>query len=123
MCTAPVVVLQPDSRAALRLRVVLQPSFSAVYHASSVDEASSMIARYRAGFAVLDTESASLRDVDRLTREFPATVFICTHRLADEQMWAEALNAGAADLCSAQDTSGILRALRLCSADMGAVAA
>jgi len=30
---------------------------------------------------------------------------VCTHRVADEEMWAAALNAGASDMCPAFDTN------------------
>ena len=35
---------------------------------------------------------------------------VCTHRLADEEMWTAALNAGAADIYPSYDTRGILSA-------------
>jgi hypothetical protein len=33
---------------------------------------------------------------------------VCTHRVADEEMWAAALNAGASDMCPAFDTKAIV---------------
>jgi len=79
-------------------------------------ELRSDIAKHHAGIVILDMETASISDVERLSREFPKTCIVCTHRLADDDMWAAALNAGAADVCPASDTSGILRAaLRDCS--------
>jgi hypothetical protein len=55
-------------------------------------------------------EKNSLADVEFLGREFPAVHIICTHRCADEEMWAAAMNAGAADLCFAHDVEAIVQA-------------
>jgi hypothetical protein len=55
-------------------------------------------------------EAASISDVEHLSREFPKARIICTHRLADDNMWTAALNAGAADICPPSDTRGIVRA-------------
>jgi len=68
------------------------------------------IEKHVAGIAILDMEAASISDVEHLAREFPKARIVCTHRLADEDMWAAALNAGAADVCPPSDTRGILRA-------------
>ncbi len=38
---------------------------------------------------------------------------VCTHRLADEHMWAEALAAGALDCCFDDDWQSIVRALNV----------
>jgi hypothetical protein len=54
-------------------------------------------------------ETASISDVEHLSREFPTACIVCTHRLADEDMWTAAVNAGAADVCPPSDTLGILR--------------
>ena len=53
----------------------------------------------------------SRADVERLTKEFPGTAVICTHRLADEEMWADLVQAGASDVCSSADAQGILTAI------------
>ena len=49
--------------------------------------------------AILDLELFSLEDVKQLCRQLPKTAFICTHRLADDEMWMKALTAGAEDCC------------------------
>jgi DNA-binding NarL/FixJ family response regulator len=66
------------------------------------------IRRHRAEVAILDVETSSLSEVQRLHREFPGLSIVCTHRVADEEMWAAALNAGASDMCPAFDTKGIV---------------
>src|SRR5215475_2809596 len=105
-----VVLLQSDTRVAQSIVTALGNSFSSVRQVKSLGELRSSIAKHRAGIAILDMEAASLSDVAHLSREFPKACIVCTHRLADEDMWAAALNAGAADVCPPSDTHGILRA-------------
>jgi hypothetical protein len=45
-----------------------------------------------------------------LCARFPATAFVCVHRLADDCMWAQALAVGAVDCCQSNDVRGILLA-------------
>jgi DNA-binding NarL/FixJ family response regulator len=118
-----VVLLQSDSRVAQSLVSALANTFSSVRQVQSLGELRSSIAKHRAGIAILDMEAASLSDVEHLSREFPKACIVCTHRLADEDMWAAALNAGAADVCPSSDTRGILRtALRTASMAQSAAA-
>src|SRR5271170_6707776 len=105
-----VVLLQSDSRVAQSLVSALSNAFSSIRQVESLGELRSTIAKHRAGVAILDMEAASISDVEHLSRDFPAACIVCTHRLADEDMWAAALNAGAADVCPPSDTRGILRA-------------
>jgi DNA-binding NarL/FixJ family response regulator len=105
-----VVLLQNDSRVAQSLVSALTNTFSSVRQVQSLGELRTSIARHRAGIAILDMEAASISDVEHLSREFPKACIVCTHRLADEDMWTAALNAGAADVCPPSDTPGILRA-------------
>jgi DNA-binding NtrC family response regulator len=117
-----VVLLQSDSGAAQSLVSALSNSFRSVHLVSSVGELRSTIAKRRAGVAILDMEKASLSDVQDLSQEFPGACLVCTHRCADEEMWAAALNAGAADVCPSDDTHGILRAA-LCNEQVSRSAA
>jgi len=104
-----VVLLQSDSRVAQSLVSALANTFSSVHQVQSLGELRTSIAKHRAGIAILDMEAASLSDVEHLSREFPKACIVCTHRLADEDMWTAALNAGAVDVCPPSDTQGILR--------------
>jgi DNA-binding NarL/FixJ family response regulator len=88
----------------------LRSSFHSVQPVKSVDELRTSIAKHQAAVAILDMEIASISDVEHLAREFPGVCFVCTHRLADEAMWAAALSAGAADICLSNDLTGILTA-------------
>jgi len=104
-----VVLLQSDSRIAQSLVSVLANAFASVHQVQSLGELRTSIAKHRAGIAILDMEAASLSDVEHLSREFPKACIVCTHRLADEDMWTAAVNAGAVDVCPPSDTQGIVR--------------
>lgn len=110
MQSSSLVLLQSDPRIVLSLVASLRSSFHSVQPVKSVDELRTNIAKHQAKVAILDMEIASTPDVERLTHEFPGVCFVCTHRLADEAMWAAALNAGAADICLSNDLTGIVSA-------------
>jgi DNA-binding NtrC family response regulator len=105
-----VVLLQSDSEIARSLVSVLSNTFGSVQVVGSLGELRTSIAKQRGGIAILDMDSASIPDVERLSHDFPGASIVCTHRCADEEMWAAALNAGACDMCPSSDTRGILRA-------------
>ena len=104
-----VVLLQSDSRIAQSLVSALANTFTSVRQVQSLEEMRASIAKHRAGIAILDMEAASIPDVENLSREFPTACIVCTHRLADEDMWTAAMNAGAVDIHPPSDTRGILR--------------
>jgi len=105
-----VVLLQGDSGVTQSLVSALSVRFDSVQLARSLEELRTSITRHRARVAILDLEKASLSDVKSLAVDFPGASIVCTHRCADEEMWTAALNAGASDVCSSSDTSGIVRA-------------
>jgi|SRR5579863_2915760 DNA-binding NtrC family response regulator len=107
-----VVLLQSDPRVAESLVSILTQSLGSVHEVNSVGELRRTIAKHRAKVAILDMEKASLSEVHHLAEEFPAASIVCTHRCADEEMWAAALNAGAVDVCTANDARAIIRAAR-----------
>src|SRR5258708_40326464 len=80
--------------------------------AANLQELLAAIPRHRADVAVVDLELAGLTDVQQLARQFPATAIVCTHRLADDDMWAKALSPGAAYFCSRADIRAISCAAR-----------
>ncbi|HZQ21504.1 MAG TPA: hypothetical protein VFA89_01780 [Terriglobales bacterium] len=98
-------------------------SFRSVHAVHSLDELRSRIARQRSEVVVLDLELLSVTELQALTRDFPGLTIVCTHRLADEDMWAPTLSAGAADICPADDTRGITAAALRNVASRRAVAA
>lgn len=103
-----IVVYQSDPRIAQALAGVLGQHFSSVHLADSLSGVQNAIARFRADVAILDLEAAQVSEVERLHREYPSVSIVCTHRVADEEMWATVLNAGASDMCPTCDTEGIV---------------
>ncbi len=118
-----VVLFQSDARLAQALAAILCNHFHAVHFARSIEELQSAISKHRAAIAIFDVEGSGLSEVERLHRDFPALSIVCTHRLADEDMWTAALNAGASDICPASDTDAIvLSALRIAALTRSAAA-
>jgi len=105
-----VVLLERDSQVAQSLMFALSQAFTSVREVQGFHELRASIAKNRIRVAVVDLEATSISEVERLSHEFPTVCIVCTHRLADDEMWAAALNAGAADVCPPTDTQGIVRA-------------
>jgi DNA-binding NarL/FixJ family response regulator len=105
-----VVVAQSNSKTAEMLEKSLYNHFRVVHLAGDVDALRLAIPRYRADVAIVDLELAALNEVQQLKRDFASTTIVCTHRLADEKMWANALAAGASDCCHASDVRAIVLA-------------
>jgi DNA-binding NarL/FixJ family response regulator len=105
-----VVVAQSNSRTGESLAKSLYNHFRTVNLVGGVDELRHSIPRHRADVAVVDLELVTVDDVQQLTREFPATTIVCTHRLADEKLWIQALSAGAADCVHYSDVRAIVLA-------------
>jgi DNA-binding NarL/FixJ family response regulator len=105
-----VVVAQGNSKTAEMLAKSLYNHFRVVNVAGNLEELRQAIPRHQADVAIVDLELAALHEVRQLTREFSGTTVVCTHRLADEKMWTEALAAGAADCCYSSDVRAIVLA-------------
>lgn len=118
-----VVLLQGDSRVAQSLAASMSSAFHSVHAVQSLDELRSRMVRHRAEVVVVDLEVISVSDLQTLSKEFPGITIVCTHRLADEEMWAQTLNAGAADICPASDTRAITTAALRNAAIRGSAAA
>lgn len=88
----------------------IQRQFCNVATAHDLDEIRGTIARVRAPLAIVDLELVNFSQLGELCREFPATAFICTHRLADDAMWSQSLAMGAVDCFVASDVPKILQA-------------
>ena len=106
-----VVLYQNDAGTAQALAVSLSQQSTSVHQARSRDDIPVAVARHRADVLVLDLEKSGLSEVVRLHHEFPDLSIVCTHRLADEELWAEALNQGAADMCVPWNTQDIVRSV------------
>ncbi len=116
-------LLQGDAQTTRSLASSLCHHFTAIYSARSIEELRELIVRYRTEVVIVDMEVACLSEVERLHREFTGICIVCTHRLADEDMWTAAINAGAADICSSRDTRSIVTAALRSKESYGASAA
>ena len=105
-----VVVAHSNSKSAEMLAKSLYNHFRVVNVAGDLAQLRHAIPKHRADVAIIDLEMAALKEVQQLKHEFAATRIVCTHRLADEKMWTDALSAGAADCCSASDVRAIVLA-------------
>ncbi len=104
------VLAHHDTMSAQRLSDSLKKEFRNLVVAASAQELRSAVARFRAPFAVIDLELVNLGELKELCHDYPATAFVCVHRLADDRMWTEALAMGAVDCCQSEDLHGILMA-------------
>jgi DNA-binding NarL/FixJ family response regulator len=105
-----VIVAQSNARTGEFLTKSLYNHFRVVHTAENLNELLNSIPRHHADVAVVDLELADLKQLHELTLQFSSTKIVCTHRLADEKMWAEALAAGAADCCQSSDVRAIVLA-------------
>lgn len=105
-----VVIVQSDPQLAVLLADSLRQHFRAVHTIPTLEELRAAVLKHRALVVILDVEPARLAEVQQLRREFKNLCIVCTHRLADEDMWSEVLSAGATDICCSSDIPGILAA-------------
>lgn len=108
MPTVRVVVANPVE--ALPTVALVSPhrhvhSLTTVHATAEVRES---VPRVRAQLAIVDLEVVTFSELSELCREFPATAFVCVHRLADDAMWMKSLGAGAVDCCLSTDLPRIL---------------
>lgn len=105
-----VIVAQSNVKTGEFLTKSLYNHFRVVHTADNLNELLHSIPKHHADVAVVDLELADLDHVRQLTHQFSSTKIVCTHRLADEKMWTEALAAGAADCCHSSDVRAIVLA-------------
>ena len=105
-----VVIVQSDFTQAVSLANSLRQHFFVVHTVPSLSELRAAVLKHRAQVVVLDVELAGLAQVEQLRQEFKNLCIVCTHRLADEDMWSDVMSAGASDICCSSDISGILSA-------------
>jgi DNA-binding response OmpR family regulator len=103
-----VVVLESDPKLAQSLAGGLSSHFKSVQVTQSEGELRERIARTRPEAVSLDMEFSRLTAVRNLRRDFPTLPIVCTHRLPDEELWIAALEAGASDVCPADDVPNVL---------------
>jgi len=106
-----VVVLEKDPKVARSLAGGLRPHFS-VHVIQSREELRERLAKNHPEAVVLNIEYWRLTDVESLHHDFPELPIVCTHRIPDEEMWMAALEAGATDVCPADDVKTVLTSVR-----------
>jgi len=94
-----IVIYQNDPGAAQNLAVSLSQHFDSIHLAGSHEEVRLAVTRQCADVLVLDLETSGPGEVEHLHREFPGLCIVGTHRLADDELWTEAVNCGASDIC------------------------
>jgi len=93
------VIYHNDPGTARALEASLSQHFGPVQLVRKYEEVQSAISRQRAKVLVLDLEASRSGAVRNLHQEFPSLCIVATHRLADDELWTEAMNEGAADVC------------------------
>lgn len=104
------VIAQSSAKAIEQLVKPLNQHFRSVYTAHDLQELRAYIAGHHADVAIVDLELIAMDELRQFAREFSGATIICTHRLADERLWTEALAAGADDCCHSFDVRAIVLA-------------
>jgi DNA-binding NarL/FixJ family response regulator len=103
-----VVVLESNSSVAQSLAGCLSSHFQSVHLTHSGDELRERVARNHPEIVILDMEYSRLADVRNLHQDFPSIPIVCTYRIPDDELWIAAMDAGASDVCPADDVQNVL---------------
>jgi len=106
------VIYHKDPGTAQSLEVSLSQHFEPVRLVRKYEELSTVIAKHRAAVLVLDLESSRADAVRHFHKEFPALSIVATHRLADDEVWTDAMTQGAADVCEPRNEQVLNSVLR-----------
>jgi DNA-binding response OmpR family regulator len=112
METLNLVVYHNDPGTAHALAVSLSRHVGSVTTARTYDDVRFVVSQHHADVLVLDLESSRSGDIGRLHREFPSLRIVATHRLADEELWTDALSQGADDVCEPRHEQVVESVLR-----------
>ncbi len=104
------IVVQSESSSAFALAAALRNCCHEVYLARTPEEARDAVPKHRANIVIADLELMHMPEIQRLHNEFGSVNIVCTHRIPDEEMWAESLQAGAVDCCYSSDVGAIMSA-------------
>lgn len=107
-----VIVAQSDCVVAEHLAAQLHQYFHNISVARDIEEMRHMIHRHGAEVVIFDLDLADYDELRALANEFHSIGFVCTHRVPDEDMWKQSLEAGAVDCCANSDIHEIVRASR-----------
>ncbi|MGA9642421.1 MAG: hypothetical protein WBQ72_13580 [Terriglobales bacterium] len=116
------LIYHNDPRTAQALGASLSQHFGPVNLVKHYEEVRSAITRHGANVLVLDLETSRTDALRNLHREFPSLCIVATHRLADEDLWTEAMNEGATDVCEPRNEEVVRSVLRERAHGMAAAA-
>jgi len=102
------VIFESDPKLAQSLAGGLSSHFNSVHLTRSRDELRERVAGNRPEVVILDMEYSRLTDVSNLHYDFPSIPIVCTYRVPDEELWVAAMEAGARDVCPADDVENVL---------------
>jgi DNA-binding NarL/FixJ family response regulator len=118
-----IVILEGDPRVAQRLAGKFSRYFQSVHVTRSGDELRHRVVESRPEVVVVDVEASRLTEVRSLHQDFPQMPIVCMHRIPDEELWIEAMDAGASDVCRSDEWQSVVTAvLRNVALAQGAVA-
>lgn len=103
-----VIVAQRDAESAAKLASALHRLGRSVYLARTSEEVRNAVPKHRAEVVIADLEVVDLSEIERLHNDFSHLSIVATHRVADEELWAQSLQAGAVDCCYPNDLRTIL---------------
>jgi DNA-binding NarL/FixJ family response regulator len=102
------VVLESDPKLAQSLAGGLSSYFNSVLLTHSTGELRERVAGNQPEVVILDMEYSRLTDVRNLHHDYPSLPIVCTYRIPDDELWIAALEAGASDVCPADDVQNVL---------------
>src|SRR5919109_3026384 len=105
-----ILIANSDPGNAAVLTEALRDYSRSVLVVRSPEELRAAVPKHRATTVIADLETVPLPEIERLHNNFSHLSIICTHRVPDEQMWADSLAAGAIDCCHNRDFNGIAQA-------------
>ena len=103
-----VIVAQGDAASAAKLASALHQVGHTVYVARTPEEVRNAVPKHRANVVIADLEVVGLPEIEQLHKDFAHLSIVATHRVADEELWAQSLQAGAVDCCYPSDLRTIL---------------
>src|ERR1700750_593853 len=111
MAPKNVVLYQEDAAAAEKLAVTLSQYFPSIHLTRNRKEIRPALAQYHAEVLVLDVETSEDRELELLIRASPVLYIVWTHRLANDELWTDALSQGAHDMCVPWNTEDVVRSV------------
>lgn len=110
MQSLSILIAQGDGSVRNRLAANLRIHFREVSVVSGRHELWEKLQNQEPYAVIVDLELLNFEELRQVRECCRHTAVICTHRIADEEMWTAALAAGADDCCEPGDIVGILRA-------------